>query len=168
MKVKNFILNPPAMFVIGLLTGFVVKEMDIHFYAQRFGISLSDIFSTVGVWIVIGVAISLYSKNTKFAMANIFTFCIGMLITYYITARLTHSVYGWTYIKGWTLFACVSPVMAWLVIQAKKRGIVPVLIRIGIFAGYIFMNILLGGFIKVYDLVFFMILIYLLFLKKMS
>lgn len=113
MNVKNAILNPLAMFLIGLLTGFVVKEIDIHFYAQTFGISLSDIFSQAGVWIVIGVAISLYSKSTKFAMANIFTFCIGMLITYYITAMVTDSVYGWTYIKGWTVFACISPFMTW-------------------------------------------------------
>ena len=166
MNVKNAIVNPLAMFLIGLLTGFVVKEIDIHFYAQTFGISLSDIFSQAGVWIVIGVAISLYSKSTKFAMANIFTFCIGMLITYYITAMVTDSVYGWTYIKGWTVFACISPFMAFLVTRTKKKGFLSLAIKIGIFAAYIFMTLLLGGFIKVYDLVFFLILICMLFLKK--
>ena len=40
------------------------------------------------------------------------------------------------------------------------------LIKIGIFAGYIGINILLGGFIQLYDVLFFLILLYLLFIKK--
>lgn len=46
---KNRILNPLVMFLAGLASGFIVKEIDIHFYAQHFGISLSEIFSQAGV-----------------------------------------------------------------------------------------------------------------------
>ena len=165
-KVQNIILNLISMFIIGLFTGFIVKEIDIHCYVQHFGFSLSDVFSKIGIWILIGVIISLFSKNKKFAMMNIFTFCIGMLITYYITAELTNSVYGWTYIKGWTIFACLSPLMAYLITLTKNKGIISLLIKLGIFVGYIGINILLGGFIAIYDLVFLSILIYLLFIKK--
>lgn len=165
-RVKEIILNPVSMFIIGLLTGFLVKEIDIHFYTQHFGMSLSDIFSKVGIWVLIGVTVSLYSKNAKWAMLNVFTFCIGMLITYYLTAVLTNSVFGWAYIKGWTVFACFSPIMAYLVTLTKRKGALSLLIKIGIFAGYIGINILLGGFIQLYDVLFFLILLYLLFIKK--
>ena len=59
--IKESILNPVSMFIIGLLTGFLIKEIDIHLYAQHFGISLANIFSEAGVWVVIGVSISLFS-----------------------------------------------------------------------------------------------------------
>ena len=165
-EVKNIILNPVSMFLIGLLTGFLVKEIDIHFYAQHFGISLSNIFSEAGIWIVIGVSISLFSRNRKYAMLNVFTYCIGMIIMYYLTAELTGSVYAWTYIRAWVAFSCLSPVMAYFVTLAKEHGIVSLIIKTGIFAGYIIINMFLGGFIKSYDIVFFIILIYLLFIKK--
>ena len=166
LRWKNRILNPLMMFLAGLFSGWAVKEMDIHFYAQHFGISLSDIFSQAGVWVLIGVAISLFSRNRKYAMANIFTYCAGMLITYYLTAMWTHSVYGWTFIKGWALFACFSPVMAYMVTLTKGRGLLPLVIKIGIFAGYVGLNILLGSFIKIYDILFLIVLVYLLFIKK--
>ena len=165
---KNRILNPLVMFLAGLASGFIVKEIDIHFYAQHFGISLSEIFSQAGVWVLIGVAISLFSRNRKYAMANIFTYCAGMLITYYLTAMWTHSVYGWTFIKGWAVFACLSPVMAYIVTLTKGLGFLPMVIKIGIFAGYIGLNILLGGFIKIYDILFLILLVYLLFIKNFT
>ena len=34
--IKESILNPVSMFIIGLLTGFLIKEIDIHLYAQHF------------------------------------------------------------------------------------------------------------------------------------
>lgn len=83
-KAVPWLLRPAPMGVLGLITGFLVKMLDIHCYAQHFGVSLSDIFSQAGVWVVIGVAISLYSLDNRTAMANIFLFCAGMLLTYYI------------------------------------------------------------------------------------
>ena len=80
----------------------------------------------------------------------------------------THSVYGWTFIKGWAVFACLSPVMAYIVTLTKGRGFLPMVIKIGIFAGYIGLNILLGGFIKIYDILFLILLVYLLFIKNFT
>lgn len=163
---KGFLLRPAVMGAVGLLTGFLVKMMDIHFYAQHFGISLSDIFSQAGVWVVIGVAISLYSRDNKTAMANIFLFCAGMLLTYYVTAELTNSIYGWTFIKAWAAFACLSPLIAYLVRLTLHPGPLAVALKLGVFAGYVGMNLLLGSFLHIYDLPFLAVLVYLLFLKK--
>lgn len=166
MKIKEYILHPISMFIIGLLTGIIIKLIDIHFRVQHFGFSLSDVFSELGIWILIGVIISLFSKNKKYAMLNIFLFSIGMLITYYITAEVTNSIYGWTFIKGWSLFACLSPILAYLVTLTKEKGLLSLVIKIGILLVYLITNIIIFGGPRIYDIVFILILIYLLFIKK--
>ena len=166
MKIKKYILHPISKFIIGLVTGIIIKLIDIHFRVQHFGFSLSDIFSELGIWILIGVIISLFSKNKKYAMLNIFLFSIGMLITYYITAEVTNSVYGWTFIKGWSVFACLSPMLAYLVTLTKEKGLLSLIIKIGIILVYLITNIIIFGGPRIYDIVFILILIYLLFIKK--
>ena len=166
MKIKEYILHPISMFIIGLLTGIIIKLIDIHFRVQHFGFSLSDVFSELGIWILIGVIISLFSKNKKYAMLNIFLFSIGMLITYYITAEVTNSIYGWTFIKGWSLFACLSPILAYLVTLTKEKGLLSLVIKIGILLVYLITDIIIFGGPRIYDIVFILILIYLLFIKK--
>ena len=166
MKIKNYILHPISMFIIGLVTGIIIKLIDIHFRVQHFGFSLSDVFSELGIWILIGVIISLFSKNKKYAMLNIFLFSIGMLITYYITAEVTNSIYGWTFIKGWSVFACFSPLLAYLVTLTKEKGLLSLIIKIGIILVYLTTDIIIFGGPRIYDIVFILILIYLLFIKK--
>ena len=63
MKIKEYILHPISMFIIGLLTGIIIKLIDIHFRVQRFGFTLSDVFSELGIWILIGVIISVGLSN---------------------------------------------------------------------------------------------------------
>ena len=166
MKIKDYILHPISMFIIGLLTGIIIKLIDIHFRVQHFGFSLSDVFSELGIWILIGVIISLFSKNKKYAMLNIFLFSIGMLITYYIIAEVTNSIYGWTFIKGWSVFACLSPMLVYLVTLTKEKGLLSLIIKIGIILVYLITNIIIFGGPRIYDIVFILILIYLLFIKK--
>ena len=165
-KIKNIILHPISMLIIGLITGVVIKLIDIYFRVQHWGFSLSDVFSQLGVWIVIGVIISLFSKNKRCAMLNVFLFSIGMLITYYLTAEVTNSVYGWTFIKGWAVFACCSPLMAYLVTLTKNKGLFPLIIKIGILAVYLVTDMLIFGGPRIYDFIFILLLIYLLFIKK--
>ncbi len=165
-QMQHALLNPVSMALVGLLTGFLVKMMDVYCYAQHFGVSLSDIFSQAGVWVVIGMTISLYSRNTKYAMINIFLFCAGMLVTYYITAEVTNSVYGWSFIKVWAVFACFSPLMAYLARLTMRPGALALVLKVGVLVGYLGLNFLLGYFLHYYDLPFLLILVYLLFLKK--
>ena len=131
------------MLLSGCVMGALAKLSDVYFRVSYFQMSLSELTSQMSIWIVLGVAISLFSGSRKLAMANVFLFCAGMLAAYYVTAELTHAVYGWTFIKGWAVFACCSPVMAYLVTLTKGRGLLPLLIKLGVLAVYIGIDLLL-------------------------
>ncbi len=156
------ILNPFMMFIIGLILGVISRLLDI--YTQNLG----NIFSELAIWILFGVLISINSKTKKKAMINIFPFCIGMLLTYYFVAFITNGVYSKDYIIGWTIFALFSPIMAYFTWQTKEDGILPKLISIGIVLVSILSSIILFDRLRIYDYIIDLILIYVLFFKKVK
>lgn len=113
---KKIILNPISMFFIGLILGIVSRLLDI--YTQNLG----NILSQIAIWILFGVLISIYSSSKRQAMLNILPFCIGMLITYYFVAFVTKGVYSTAFIIGWTVFAFLSPLMAYFTWITKEKG----------------------------------------------
>jgi hypothetical protein len=165
---KKKLLNPASMFVTGILLGITSKFLDIYDNVQYFGFTFGGMFSELSIWILFGVLISIYSENKRKAMINIFVFCIGMLISYYITAKFTNSVYGYSFIKGWTVFAFFSPVMAYLTWMTKESGVFSKIISICIIAVTIIVDLVIFGGPKIYDLIIVVILLYLLFIKKIK
>lgn len=159
---KKMILNPISMFFIGLLLGVVSRLLDI--YTQNLG----NIFSQVAVWILFGVLISIYSSSKKQAMFNILPFCIGMLITYYYVAFVTKGVYSTVFIVGWTVFAILSPIMAYFTWMTKEKGVFPKIISIGIILMSLLSSVLLFDRIRFYDIIINGIMIYFLFAKKIE
>lgn len=155
-------LNPFMMFIIGLILGVISRLFDI--YTQNLG----NIFSCLAIWILFGVLISINSKTKKKAMINIFPFCIGMLLTYYFVAFITNGVYSKNYIIGWTIFALFSPIMAYFTWQTKEDGILPRLISIGIVLVSVLSTIILFDRLRIYDYIINLILIYVLFFKKVK
>ena len=156
------ILNPHWMFCIGLILGIISRLLDI--YTQNLG----EIFSQMAIWILLGTLISIYSKTKKMAMMNIFPFCIGMLITYYIVAIITHGVYSRSFIIGWTIFALCSPIFAFFTWMAKEKGIIPKIISIGIIIVCVLSSIILFDKLRIYDFLIDGLLIYYLFIKKVE
>ena len=156
------ILNPFTMLCFGLAIGVVARLLDI------FTTNLGEIFSQMAVWILMGTLISIYSRTAKQAMVNVPAFCLGMLLTYYIAAALSHGVYSREFIIGWTVFALCSPVMAYFAWLTKERGLFPKIVRVGIIAVSILSSILLFDRLRIYDFLIDGILIYFLFFKKVS
>lgn len=152
------ILKPHWMFCIGLILGIISRLLDI--YTQNLG----EIFSQMAIWILLGTLISIYSKTKKMAMMNIFPFCIGMLITYYIVAIITHGVYSRSFIIGWTIFALCSPIFAFFTWMAKEKGIIPKIISIGIIIVCVLSSIILFDKLRIYDFLIDGLLIYYLFI----
>ena len=159
---KKYILNPFSMFILGLALGIISRLFDI--YTQNLG----NIFSQMSIWILIGTIISIYSNSKKQAMINIFPFCIGMLITYYVVAKITNGIYSQIFIIGWTIFALCSPIMAYFAWQSKENGLFAIIIRIGIIIVSILSSIILFDRLRIYDYVINVILIYILFFKKIE
>ena len=116
---RKLLLNPFAMFIIGLCAGILSRLLDI--YTKNLG----EIFSQIAVWILLGTLISIYSETPKKAAANTLSFCLGMLIMYYTVAALSHGVYDKSFIIGWTLFALCVPVLAYVTWMTKQKGYCP-------------------------------------------
>ncbi|MDD6265281.1 MAG: hypothetical protein PUB34_03125 [Clostridia bacterium] len=159
---KKNLLNPFLLFLVGLALGVISRIFDIYFD------TLGNIFSQMAVWILLGTVISIFSRTKKNAMLNIFPFCIGMLITYYLTSAVTDGVYGKAFIIGWTVFVFCSPILAYFAWLSKEDGLFPKLISVGIVAVSVLSSILLFDRLRFYDLIIDSLLIYFLFFKKVK
>ena len=157
---KNKIINPISMFVIGLLLGILSRLLDI--YTSNLG----NIFSQMAIWILFGTIISIYSDTKKKAMINILPFCIGMLITYYAVAAISKGVYNKEFILAWTIFALVCPVFAFFAWQTKEKGVFPKIIGCGIVFFSVLTSVVLFDRLRVYDFLIDGVLIYFLFIKR--
>ncbi len=145
---------------LGILAGITAKLLDIY------TTNLGNIFSELSIWILFGVVITLFSKNEKFAMIHVFLFCVGMLFGYYFTAELTSSVYATTFIIGWSIFSCFSPLFAYLTWKTKKKDIRGIIISLGVLVVTLVACIIFFDGPRWYDYVILLILAFLLFRKK--
>ena len=159
---KINIILAPVMFLLGAVLGVVSKLLDI--YTQNLG----NIFSQMSVWILLGTLIAIFSKTKGKAAMNVFVFCIGMLITYYITAKLTNSVYSMAFIYGWVAFSLCSPVFAVLTWMTKEKGALPKILSVGILLVTLLISIVLFSGPRIYDIVIMLVLAYFLFVHKVK
>ena len=159
---RKKIVHPFAMLCFGLIIGIISRLLDI------FTTNLGEIFSQMAIWILLGTLISIYSKTARKAMLNVLTFCLGMLLTYYLVAALSHGVYAKDFIIGWTAFALCSPVMAYFAWLTKERGIFPKIVSVGIIVVSVLSSILLFDRLRIYDFVIDGALIYFLFIKNVD
>lgn len=159
---KKIILNPISLFILGLILGVVSRLADI--YTQNIG----NILSEMAIWILFGVLISIYSQSKEKAMLNIFTFCIGMLTTYYFIAFITKGFYSNIIIAGWTIFAFCSPLLAYFTWMTKENGVLFKIISICIILVSVLSSITLFDRLRIYDFIINIILIYYLFFKKIE
>lgn len=81
---------------------------------------------------------------------------------------LTQGVYGWTFIIGWTIFAFLSPVMAYFAWLVKQRGLFSKVIGAGIVLVSILSSVLLFDRLRLYDFVIDGMLIYFAFFKRID
>ena len=154
------IVSKVKLFSFGLLFGIIIRLFDI--YTQVLG----NIFSSISVFILIGVLIVLKSKTRKDAMLNVFLFFIAMLITYYLTAMITHGVYGKRFIIGWGIVAFLSPILAYFTCFIKDNRTISKIIKIGIILLTIIVSIKLFDKLYFYDYLVLIALIYLMYIRK--
>lgn len=107
----------------------------------------------MSIWILFGTILSVKSRSPARASINVFSFCIGMLITYYITAELVKGVYSMTFIYGWAAFSLLSPIFAYLAWFSRGRGWIAKGISCGILFCMLLCAVLLFDKIRLSDLI---------------
>ena len=133
---------------LGLITGVLIKLFDL--YTTNIG----NIFSQTSVWIFICTLISVSSNSAVRASVNVFSFCMGMLVTYYITAEMTASVYSHSIAYGWTVFAFFCMPMGFCIWYAKGKHWLSRIISIGIILIMLVTSTVLFDKIRVSDILF--------------
>lgn len=159
LPISKAIIHTAIITCFGLITGALIKLLDIY------TTNLGNIFSQVSVWIFICTLISVYSNSALRAAVNVFGFCMGMLLTYYITAEMTASVYSLTFVYGWTIFALFSPLMGFCVWYAKGKSWISKIISIGVIIVMLAASIVLFDKIRIADILFAIITGFILFKK---
>lgn len=143
----------------GLIIGASIKLLDL--YTTNAG----NLFSQTSVWIFLCTAWAALSSTPKRAAVRVFVFCSGMLLTYYLTAAWTDSVYSVTFIYGWSVVAFLSPCLAVCVWYARGNGWIANTLCIGILGVMLIVAVLLFDKIRLSDIVF-VLLTGLILLKK--
>lgn len=148
IPLNRAVIYSMGIMACGLITGVGVKLMDI--YTAHLG----NIFSQMSVWIFLCSVLAVYSSTPRRAAVNVFLFCAGMLLTYYLTAEGMHSPYSMTFVYGWSVFSLFSPLLAFFTWYAKGKGTVSRLLTAGIVVVLLVMAVLLFDRIRISDLVF--------------
>ena len=149
------------LFSAGLISGAAAKLFDI--YTQNLG----NIFSQLSVWIFLGTLISVYSRTAIRAGGNVFSFCCGMMISYYTAVALSDNWYYFTphYIIGWSLFTLFCPLLAFLTWYSCGCGWFSKLISAGILICIPLSAVLFFHCICFSDIVIFILCALLLYLR---
>ena len=86
-----------------------------------------------------------------------------LLCSLYLKGRLFT-----VFIIGWTVFALLSPIMAYFTWMTKEKGIFPKIISIGIIVVSLLSSVVLFDRIRFYDIIISGIMAYFLFVKKIE
>lgn len=157
---KKIVYNPLVMLLLGLVAGALTRLADI--YTQV----LCSVFSELSVWILIGVVIVLFCDSRKRACLDVFLFCAGMLVTYYLVAEYTQGVWGWRFVYSWAAFTLLTPVFAYFTWFVKLGGGFGKIISAGIIVVTLLASMVMFEGPQFYDIIICLALAYLLFIKK--
>ncbi|MGG3890816.1 hypothetical protein [Metabacillus fastidiosus] len=125
IKLKSEILGFILCLVFGISSGIISKYLDTigvdgswwtyvpHYFA--------DLFTRLGIWVLIGTIIAAYSKTLIRAPINTLIFFIGMLISYYVYSAYLFGFFPTSYFILWGSIALLSPLLAIIVWKAKNN-----------------------------------------------
>ena len=112
--------------ILGVTLGIVSKYLDTFTgydgnWLMNIPSYLGDLFTRLGIWILIATTIAAYSKTQINSALNTFIFFIGMLISYYLYSAYLFGVFSTSDIIYWSILAVVSPFLAVIVWNAKNN-----------------------------------------------
>lgn len=97
-------------------------------------IDLRNVFSEFAIWLLIALAISVYSSSPLRAGLNVFLFFVGMCISYHLYTIVFAGFNPQRYMMIWYGFTLLSPALAFICWYGKGETIVSLIIDILILA----------------------------------
>ena len=161
-KIKNSII----VFVFGIVLGVFSKWLDNLslndniWWQHILGIiDLGNVLSSLGVWILIAVCISIYSNSPLRASINVFIFFLGMCVSYHIYTIAFVGFNPRNYMLIWYGITLISPFMAFVCWYAKGNGIIAFIVKVAIITVMILCSFAIGmwyfDFTSVINTIFF-------------
>ena len=164
----NKIRNSIMIFIFGILLGIFSKWLDnlplnnSIWWQHILGIlDLGNVFSSLGVWILISVCISIYSNSPLRSSINVFIFFLGMCVSYHIYTIIFAGFNPMNYMLIWYAITLISPFMAFICWYAKGSGISAFIINVSIITVMILCSFAIGmwyfDFTSIINTIFFII-----------
>ncbi len=133
----NKIVFSLIILLVGIVLGIISKALDetASNLLPEFieSLDLRNFFSRMGIWMFIGICISLYSKTPIRAAINSFLFFIGMVGSYYIYTITIAGFFPKSYMMIWIAMTLLSPFLGMVCWYAKGSYIVSIFISSIIF-----------------------------------
>lgn len=127
ISLQKKILYSASIFVIGIILGVISKFLDstasnlLPYFLEV--LDLRNFLSRIGVWLFLGVLISVYSKSPIRAAVNVFLFFAGMVGSYYLYTIMISGFFPKSYMMFWIIMTIISPILAFICWYAKGKGI---------------------------------------------
>ena len=136
------VINTFIVLVFGIVLGIFSKWLDntplndsIMWKRFLLGyLDLGNVFSMIGIWLLIALCISIYSATPLRASINVFIFFLGMNISYHIYTIIFAGFNPMNYMIIWYFLTLFSPILAFICWYSKGAGIIPVIINTCIIA----------------------------------
>ena len=114
IQLKNKIPDFIMCLVLGTVLGTISKYLDtIAVVDESWWMNIlhyfGDLFTRLGIWVLIATLIAAFSKTQIRAAINTFIFFIGMLISYYIYSAYIFGSFPTRYFILWGSIALASP-----------------------------------------------------------
>ena len=153
IKTKNKIVNTVLIFLLGILLGVFAKwldnlNIDNSIWWQNIidKLDLRNVFSLFGIWLLIGLIISIYSKTPFRASLNVFLFFIGMTVSYHLYTIYFSGFNPSSYMMIWYGITTISPLLAYISWYSKGESKISFLISTLILVIMMFSSFSFGMF----------------------
>jgi hypothetical protein len=135
LELSRKIIYTCLILVLGIALGIFSKWLDnmaiddTIWWQHLLGVlDLRNVFSEIGVWILLAVSISVFSNSAVRAAINVFFFFVGMTISYHIYTIVFAGFNPMHYMMIWYGITMITPVFAFVCWYGKGEEITSVII----------------------------------------